>query len=93
MFLAIIMFNLLINKTKKIFEDNSSINTLSKPVVPELLSGDPEYEAKKQELRETIYGNVIVTYCYHDYVSSQSFTTTQKGPLFYPGEIPTEDNY
>ncbi|XP_026678077.1 protein AE7-like 1 [Diaphorina citri] len=33
----------------------SSINTLSKPVVPELLSGDPEYEAKKQELRETIY--------------------------------------
>ncbi|KAI5750987.1 hypothetical protein M8J77_003148 [Diaphorina citri] len=49
------MFNLLINKTKKIFEDNSSVNTLSKPVVPELLSGDPEYEAKKQELRETIY--------------------------------------
>lgn len=56
MFLAIIMFNMLINKTKKIFEDTNSSSTNLTPAIAKLLVGDPIYEENKQELKETIYG-------------------------------------
>lgn len=55
MFLAIIMFNMLINKTKKIFEDTNSSSTNLTPAIAKLLVGDPIYEENKQELKETIY--------------------------------------
>uniref|UniRef100_A0A8D8VE09 MIP18 family protein CG30152 n=1 Tax=Cacopsylla melanoneura TaxID=428564 RepID=A0A8D8VE09_9HEMI len=56
MFLAIIMFNMLINKTKKMFEDNNNSGTLSKLSITEAPSpGDPKFEETKQDLKETIY--------------------------------------
>lgn len=60
MFLALIMFNMLINKTKKIFEDNNNTRAISKSE-PDLSPSDPKYEETKQELRETIYGRLHLT--------------------------------
>lgn len=55
MFLALIMFNMLINKTKKIFEDSSSTTIPNIKQSTKTLVDDPNYEEHKQELRETIY--------------------------------------